>query len=293
MKQISSWHPIVSMVYFLSVMLIIMFSVNPLLMMIGFLGSILLFIMLEGYGRFLKELKFYLLLFVLVTLINPLFSHDGVTTLFYLNGNPVTLEALLYGIYIALMLVAVMYWFKCFNVVITNDKLLYLIGGVSPKISLIISSALRFIPLLKEQAGKIRQSQKAMGLFTSDAWTDKLAGTARVYSSLITWALEYAIDTGASMKGRGYGLKGRSRYSIFRMTGADIINLIVIVILDVVIIGFMATGKLNFTFYPEISAVASAEGSIYAFAAFALLSFLPVILEVKESVLWIYCKSKI
>lgn len=68
-----------------------------------------------------------------------------------MNGNPITLEAILYGVFIGAMLIAVMYWFSCFNYIMTSDKLL-LLGNVSPKISLVISSALRFIPLLKVQA---------------------------------------------------------------------------------------------------------------------------------------------
>ena len=48
----------------------------------------------QRFGR----IGFYVPLFLLVAVTNPLFSHNGVTPLFFLNGNPVTLEALLYGV---------------------------------------------------------------------------------------------------------------------------------------------------------------------------------------------------
>ena len=36
---------------------------------------------------------------LLMMVINPLFSHEGATMLFYLkDGNPVTLESILYGV---------------------------------------------------------------------------------------------------------------------------------------------------------------------------------------------------
>lgn len=46
---------------------------------------------------FCGGIAFYVSMFLLVAVTNPLFSHNGVTPLFYLNGNPVTLEAFVYG----------------------------------------------------------------------------------------------------------------------------------------------------------------------------------------------------
>lgn len=293
MSSFHRLHPAVAALYFLSVLVIAMFSANPYLLCFALLGGILFFVKLQKPRKAFKELGLYLLLFVIISLTNPLFSHNGVTPLFFLNGNPVTLEAVLYGVDIAVMLVAVVYWFKCFNLIMTSDKLLYLFGKVSPKISLLMSSALRFIPLLKTQAAKLRQSQRAMGLYASDTWTDKLKGTLRVYSALITWALENAVDTGSSMKARGYGLKGRSHYSLYRFRGSDVLVLCFIAALDAIVITAMATGQLGFSFYPSISAVPVNFYNISAVAAFASLSLLPFILEVKEGVVWKYYRSKI
>ena len=293
MMRFSSYHPAVSAVFFLSVLIITMFTTNPMLLLLAFLGGIGFCLKSDKGARNIKSFCFYLLFFALVSLTNPLFSHNGVTPLFFLNGNPVTLEALLYGLDIGLMLLAVIFWFKCLNLVITEDKLLFLFGRISPKLALLISSALRFIPLLKEQSAKIRQTQKSMGLFAGDAWTDKLKGTVRVYSSLITWALENAADMGSSMKARGYGLKGRSVYSLYRFRRADGILLVLILCLDAVIFFALASGRLAFDFYPQITVFSFDIYSIWAMAAFAILSFLPFILEVKEDLQWNCYRSKI
>ncbi|MBQ8558755.1 MAG: energy-coupling factor transporter transmembrane protein EcfT [Tyzzerella sp.] len=293
MINFSNLHPVVSALYFVSVLVITMFTANPILLFVALLGGILFYTKTEKGIHFLKEFRFYLVLIVIITLTNPLFSHDGVTPLFFLNGNPITLEALLYGVDIAIMLVAVMYWFKCFNKIMTEDKLLFLFGKISPKISLLLSSALRFIPLLKIQAARIRQSQKAMGLFASEAWTDKLRGSMRVYSALITWALENAIDTGSSMKARGYGLKGRSHYSIFTFRKSDALLMAAIMAMDAIIVMVMATGQLDFSFYPTISATTMTIYNFLAMITFAVLVLLPFILEVKEGLQWKYYRSKI
>ncbi len=293
MNRFNLCHPAVSALYFLSVLFITMFTTNPVLLLLAISGGIIFCATMESGRVFWKNFAFYLFLFVVIAVTNPLFSHNGVTPLFFLNGNPVTLEAVLYGLDIATMLIAVMYWFKCFNQIMTSDKLLFLFGKVSPKISLVLSSALRFIPLLRVQSKKIRQTQMAMGLFSSDSWTDKLRGTMRVFSSLISWALENAIDTGSSMKARGYGLKGRSHYAIFKFTSTDAILLIIIGILDIIVLLSLATGKLDYSFYPKVSALEFEISVLPAYVAFGMLAFLPVILEAKEKIQWTYYKSKI
>ena len=43
-----------------------------------------------------------------------------------MNGNAVTAEALLCGVSLGITLVAALVWFRCFNAVMTSDKLLFL-----------------------------------------------------------------------------------------------------------------------------------------------------------------------
>ena len=56
-------------------------------------------LMLVRKKAILSDMGFYLPLFLLVAVTNPLFSHNGVTPLFFMNGNPVTLEAVVYGVF--------------------------------------------------------------------------------------------------------------------------------------------------------------------------------------------------
>ena len=293
MSRFADSHPIVSAAYFLSILIFIMFTSNPVLLVMGLVGAVVYCIVLEHIQTFIKSIGIYAILFIMIALTNPLFSHNGVTPLFFINGNAVTLEAILYGIDIATMLIAVMLWFRCFNNVMTSDKLLFIMGGLSPKIALVVSSALRFIPLFKAQSKKIRQTQKAMGLFTSDSWIHRIRGNIRIFSALVTWSLENAIDTGSSMRGRGYSLKGKSHFSMFRFRCSDVIMMILIIVLDAVVATIMLTGRLDFAFYPSVTILKQDIYFYVAIIAFFALAFLPVILEMKEKLLWTYYKSKI
>ena len=293
MSRFNAFHPASAGLYFLSVLLITMFAASPLLTLPSLAGGIFFLLATGRTAHIAREFKLYAVVFLLVTITNPLFSHNGETPLFFLNGNPVTLEAILYGANMAITLIAVICWFKSFNLIMTEDKLLFLLGKFSPKIRLLLSSALRFIPLLKTQAQKIRQAQQTLGLFAGEAWTDRLKGSLQVCSALITWSLERAVDTGASMKARGYGTGNRSSYSLFRFRKSDAVLTAVTVILDIGIFSAMASGVSDFAFYPTISCASATVYSLVAAGAAALLSFLPLMIEVKEVLQWKYYRSRI
>ena len=65
-------------------------------------------------------------LFFLMAIVNPLISHNGQLVVLYVNGNAITIEAILYGVAMSTMIVAIILWFSCYNEVMTSDKFIYL-----------------------------------------------------------------------------------------------------------------------------------------------------------------------
>src|SRR5699024_11813078 len=128
-----------------------------------------------------------LFVFVLIAVTNPLFVHKGETILFFLNDNPVTMEAIIYGVFIAMMLVAVIFWSKAFSILMTSDKFVYLFGKVIPRLSLVISMALTFIPTFKRQIKKVHQTQKTLGLYTTDSTAGRIISEVRTFKRQISW----------------------------------------------------------------------------------------------------------
>ncbi len=293
MKAFSDYHPLVLLVYFLSILIVAMFVNNPVIGLFALLGGILFCIMLSKRSDAAGNLGFYIPLFFMVAITNPLFSHNGVTPLFFLNGNPVTAEAFAYGVAIAVMVIGVMMWCKCYSAVMTSDKFLYLFGKAIPKLSLVLSMALRFIPMFKRQMHKVSRAQKSMGLYSSKSFVDKIKSGMRVFMAMLSWSLENSIETSASMKARGYGLKGRTNFSLFRFYPRDgVLFSVCIVLLGVTISGII-TGDTAFYYYPRISELTLTPLAVAVYAAFGILSFLPFMIEVKEALKWKYYISKI
>ena len=286
-------HPVPALIYLLSVIFITMFSPAPVILSLSLVGGALFCASVQSAKQTRSDIGFYLPLFVLIAVTNPLFSHDGVTPLFFMNGNPVTLEALLYGVDIAAMMISVLIWCKCFSIIITTDKTLYLLGGVFPKLSLVLSISLRYIPLMKKKWRQIKDAQIAMGYYSESGFTAKLMSSARVFSALVTWSLENAVNVGASMKARGYGATKRTHFSLFRFTVADgVFTFAAIVLAGAAFIG-MWRGKFDFSFYPRMADTDLSFEGICFYALFAVFVFIPFIFGVTEAVKWKYLRSKI
>lgn len=281
-----SFHPLSAFVYLLSVAILTMFSTDPVVLAISLVGSAAFCALISKPREILSDIGFYIPLFVLVSLTNPLFSHNGVTPLFFLNGNPVTLEAILYGIDIAAAAIASLLWFKCFSKIMTSDKILWLFGKTLPKTALVLSMALRFIPLFKRKWREIKNAQTAMGYYSERGIVAKVTGNMRIFSALVTWILENAAGTGASMRARGYGLRGRSHFSIFRFRACDLALLLTAAGLTGGFIAGTVLGVYRFSFYPSVTALDFSPISLIFYGVFAVLALLPAAVEIFRCLYW-------
>lgn len=221
----SRCHPLLNFFYFAVVLGFSMFMQHPVYLAVSFLAATSYSMWLNGVGKVLK-LNFLLTLpsLLIVALLNPMFNHYGVTPLLYIesSGNWVTLEALVYGLVLGCVLFIMILWFSCYNQIMTSDKFIYLFGRIIPAMSLMLSMALRFVPHFAAQLKVIRNGQKCVGMDVSNGkWLKKVRYALNMVSILVTWALENAIETADSMKSRGYGLPGRSAFSIYSFDRRD------------------------------------------------------------------------
>lgn len=106
------------------VVLISMFSMSPVFLVLSFFTGFGYSVILGGWKSIRFNLIFAVPVLFFTMIINPLSNHRGVTVLFYLNDNAITLEAILYGLASAAMLVSVVMWFSCFNKIMTSDKII-------------------------------------------------------------------------------------------------------------------------------------------------------------------------
>jgi len=192
------------------------------------------------------------------------------------------------------MLTAVIMWFSCFNAIITSDKLIYLFGKAAPAISLILSMSLRLIPRFRVQIKIISDAQKGIGRdVSSGSIFTRAKHGIKILSVMTTWALENSIETAAGMKCRGYGLPGRTAFSVFRFCKRDFFASAYIFACTSIVIVSVAAGEISFRYFPTIRLQTDGVLTVLSFAAYFALGIFPVILNLKEELTWKHTESKI
>ena len=281
------FHPAVLLLYFCVVLFFCMFSLHPVILAVSFVSEFCWSVMLNGRRALKFNLAAMLPVTLAVALLNPLFNHAGVTILFYLNDNPVTLESVVFGWIYALAFVTAVIAFSCFNKIMTSDRLMYLFGRLAPIFSLMFSMTLRFVPRYKAQIGKIARAQKGIGMDPSHGNVpSRIRNGARILSILITWALENAIESADSMKARGFGLKGRTSFSIYSWKRGDRLLLVFELAAAGTVLTGLFAGRLASEYVPVIRIAGLDAGALPFYFAYALFCLLPVAADVKEDLEW-------
>lgn len=287
MKAFSNFHPVVTFIYFIAVFSVSMFIQNPFYLFISMTGSFLFLCVLNTIKTTIISFLKYIPFTVLITILNPLFSHNGATPLFFINDNAFTLEALIYGSVLALMILCVILWFKSFNIIFNSEKILFLFGKISPKISLIFSMALHFIPNFSKYFNEVLSVQKKLKS------NSKLKLYINCFSAVITHSFETSVDTADSMSARGHSTGKVTNFGRFRFKTNDFILLISIITLIILTYIAIVADNTKVVYYPVIIFSNSGISAFISYISFAVLCFLPGIYEIKEDLKWKYSISKI
>ena len=284
----SSYHPIINFLYFALVLVYTMFFMHPVSTLISLASSMAYAVYLNGKKAVRFSLRYLLPMMLLAAVINPAFNHEGATILTYLpSGNPLTLESIFYGISAAVMLSAVITWFSCYTAVMTSDKFVYLFGRIIPALSLVLSMTLRFVPKFKDQFRVVSEAQRCIGRDASaGTLLQRMKNAVTILSIMVTWSLENAIETADSMRSRGYGLPGRTAFSIYRFDGRDKTALLWLCFCGVYIFAGWRVGALDWRYYPTMKGVLTGAFPISFQIVYLALCLTPVILNRTEDRKW-------
>lgn len=291
----SDYHPLVNFLYFGFVFAFSMVFMHPVCLAISLICAFIYSIFLKGKSAVKFNFLFLVPTMLITALINPAFNHEGGTILMYFHtGNPLTLESIVYGIAASAMLASVVGWFSCYNEIITSDKFVYLFGRIIPGMSLILSMSLRFIPKFKAHIKVVSNAQRCVGRDISNGGIIERAGHGiTILSIMITWALENAIETADSMKSRGYGLPGRTAFSIYNFSRRDKKAILAILALGTYTLIGGISGGLKWRYFPTIEGKTFELFTISIWISYILLCLVPIIINIEEERRWRLTQLKI
>lgn len=286
----SKCHPAVNFLFFVGAIGMSVVIQHPAYLLAGIVTGAIYYLLLNGKKGW-KTLLNLLPVFMILTVINPLFNTLGATPLFRFGSRPYTMEALFYGAALASMFVIMMLWFGCYNKVLTSDKFTCLFGNLVPSISLLLVMVFRMVPNFIRKTQQIIGARKSIGKGISENATtkEKLQDGGTVLGALTSWALEGSVVTGDSMRARGYGTAKRTSFMIYRMTVTDCILLAVMLVLIGATIVAACLGQFVAEFVPAIQLAPVSWG----LAAYTCYLLIPSALHIKEAIQWHISRSKI
>lgn len=282
-------HPAVNLIYFAIVIFGMLTFQHPVFLLISFLCAF-------AYSVKRNKIKAVIFNLVLLPLIGAFalyyssYTHFGVTVLEQnFIGNNITLESLVYGIVLGLIVAGVMIWFSCVYSVFSSDKVVYLFGRVSPRLSLFLSILLRMVPRIKKEAKKINMAQRGIGRGVNQGNIFvRLRNCIRIFSMLITWTIDSLTLSSESMQSRGSTLRGRKAFSIYRFDNRDRAYVIgMFACITITVMGVMLK-QTDIVYDPRIIMMPITSMSYLFYMGYAVLCLMPLGLE-----LWTeYCFRK-
>lgn len=286
-------HPVSAVLFFSAVLLVELLTLNPAIIIIGFFSALFLDFRLRGKSSLKTLFSFLLPMALSVALFNALFAHYGVTVLFELrSGNAVTLEATVCGVVYGFRTMNAILWLYCFNEIVTQEKYIYLFGSVAPRLSLVTSMVLRFIPLLSKRASEIEKARRGIGIDSkSGSLLKRVKNASHSVSILVSWSLERAADTAASMTSRGYSSGKRTNCLKYSVRAFDIVLSVLSVFASALSVIFKKS--LSAEFNPVIYFEKPTFRSVFTCAVFLAACVLPLIFDFWEARLWSTSKRKI
>jgi energy-coupling factor transport system permease protein len=288
-----SVHPFVAFLYYILMLIFTMLFLHPFFLLILFITTGIYTIMIKG-KKAVGSMALFMPIALFIIIINPLFNHRGTHILFYIFNKPITEEALIYGIIMALMLLTIVTLYISYEKIIDSHKFLYLFSKLLPRASFVLAMTLRYIPLLKRRTGEIREVQRSVGANPlKSGKRNKIEDGMQVVSILTTWSLEDALLTAESMTAKGYGLKKRTSYCPYKMRRRDIGLLCVEIIVGFIILISKFLGYGDFAIYPTLEPMVINLYTLTLLILIMIFASLPIMIDTKEVLTWHYMKSKI
>jgi energy-coupling factor transport system permease protein len=188
------------------------------LVLAGVLVAVLGVGIAAGVGAELRRAaRFAVPLALLVALVNPLVSQNGLTVLVegpvlpVLGRLDVTLEALVYGAVAGLQVVAVVLAFALYSAAVDPDEMLGLFRRLSFRSALTASLATRLVPALGRDAERLSEAYvlRAAAPARDEGRLARVRRAATLTRALTAGALERAVDLAAALEVRGYALASR------------------------------------------------------------------------------------
>lgn len=279
--KFDAWHPAVNFIFFAAVIASAVSFDQPVFLCVGF-GSSLAYSLYLNKKRAAAFDSAMVIFIVAYTLFYSAYNHFGVTELGKnFAGNTMTLESVVYGAVIAVKTATVLMWLFCMHQIVSSDKVIYLFGRISPKFSLYLSIVLRTVPRIRARFSSVNDARRGVGRGTRQgSLFRRAADRMKIFSIVVTWVIETLAEAADSMKSRGYTLRGRTAFSIYRFDYRDRSFVLFMFLCVSILISGALLDQTRTQYDPSIVINRITPLSFVFYAAYALMCLAPMIVQI-------------
>lgn len=248
-----SCHPAVNFIYFAAVLTTALLFRHPVFLILSFLCGCAYSV--KRNGRKMLTFSFGMLLLVVIfALYYSSYTHFGVTVLWQnMVGNNMTVESFIYGLVLGGSFATTCLWISCLFSVFTTDKVVYLLGCISPRLSMYVSILLRMIPRMANEARRMNTARQGIGKGVNQgSLLQRMRNGFCILSMLITWLIESLAGVSESMRSRGSSLRGRTAFSIYRFDNRDRAYVVVMFICLTLTMMAVILGQTDMVYAPKV-----------------------------------------
>ena len=264
-------HPYIIILYFSTLLFWIVVYKHPISNVVFLMSLLLVAISLT---KVTKQLLFrYSILIVLITISNPIFVREGIDILYQNQYIIITKQALVYGVFVAFLIISVLLLYEIMQVYLTSEHILYVFNKHATVLGLLLMLIFRMIPKCKRKIKDIQEVQNTLHHKHKGLWY-MLRSVKDQFLVLFTWIFESSLILYESMKARGYQNK-RTHFHIFYWQPIDTFYVSVIGLLNIgMYIGYQRCQ--NFYYYPVMAPITLQSTDILIYLLLFIFCIVPL-----------------
>lgn len=163
------------------------------------------------------QLKYALSFLIIIVFFNTLLNQQFSPILWHFKWEFLSFKfsypAFLYGIAMAIVLIAMLLVFSVLNAVLTPSKLIYVFSPIAPRLAVLVTISFTLVTTFTTKLTRILQLQKTRNLdVTNGSLKARTQKALHILEILLQDSLSSAMETANLMDARGFGATKRTHY---------------------------------------------------------------------------------
>ncbi|MHA1694433.1 MAG: energy-coupling factor transporter transmembrane component T [Candidatus Helarchaeota archaeon] len=247
---------------------------HPIYLALFFINLFTITYMARSVKKITPFLKLVLFLGFFIFLFNIILNNEGQTVLAILPLNIplfghiyITIEVIIYSLIAISQLLLVIIAFSLINALINPDELMktFLKMKMPYLMTFLVTSSLRFFPLLMKDLDQISDVQKSRGLeIDKGNIYSRIKNRIKIILPLLANSLERSIQVSEALESRGFGLKKkRTYYKHLTISKLDALIIFFLLFFFGLLICFRFIGYGYYQIFPKFTTISISSTDIF------------------------------